>query len=84
MVRLKMAENIKVASQYVQQVIGVRSVWNVLTKQGHVRVGPTLVTDPAFLVSRTLEDFITWTNTSKIRKHIANYESTRDDYDLME
>lgn len=27
--------------------------------QGHIRVGPNVVTDPAFLVTRSMEDFIT-------------------------
>ena len=41
MFRLKMAETLKQAVTYVEQ--------------GQVRVGPEVVTDPAFLVSRTLE-----------------------------
>ena len=41
MVRLKFAENLKEAVTFVEQ--------------GHVRVGPEVVTDPAYLVSRTLE-----------------------------
>lgn len=38
-----------------------------------VRVGPEVVTDPAYLVSRGLEDFVTWTDTSAIRRHIMDY-----------
>lgn len=41
-----------------------------LIRDGHVRVGPTVVTDPAFLVTRTMEDHITWIDNSKIRRHI--------------
>ncbi|KAL0276091.1 UNVERIFIED_CONTAM: hypothetical protein PYX00_003749 [Menopon gallinae] len=59
MVRNKMAENLKAATQFVEQ--------------GHVRVGPELVKDPALLVTRNLEDFITWVNTSAIRKHVLEY-----------
>lgn len=44
-----------------------------LIEQGHVRIGPELVTDPAILVTRTLEDFVTWVDTSKIRKHVLQY-----------
>lgn len=29
--------------------------------------------DPAFLVTRNMEDFITWTDTSKIRAHVLEY-----------
>ncbi len=53
MVRLKMAENVKEACTFIEQ--------------GHVRVGPETVTDPAFHVTRTMEDFVTWVGTSNIR-----------------
>jgi len=69
MVRLKMAETVKLAAQYVEQ--------------GHVRVGPNTVTDPGFLVSRQMEDFVTWTDGSKIRRTIAKYNDKLDDYDLL-
>jgi hypothetical protein len=36
-------------------------------------VGPDLITDPAFLVTRNMEDFITWVDTSKLKRHIQNY-----------
>ena len=32
-----------------------------LIEQGHVRVGVEEVRDPAFLVTRSMEDFVTWT-----------------------
>lgn len=38
MVRSKMSENIKMATQLIEQ--------------GHVRVGPEVIKDPAFLVTR--------------------------------
>ena len=41
-----------------------------LIEQGHVRVGPELVKDPALLVTRTLEDFVTWVDNSKIKQHV--------------
>lgn len=44
-----------------------------LIEQGHVRVGTDVIKDPAFLVSRTLEDFVTWVDSSKIRKHVMEY-----------
>ncbi len=70
MVKSHMSENIRVASQFVEQ--------------GHVRVGPELVLDPAFLVNRNLEDFVTWTNSSKIRRHVLEYNESRDDFDFQE
>lgn len=51
-------------------------------EQGHVRIGPKLVTDPAFVVTRAQEDAITWTNASKIKRHVLDYNNTRDDFDL--
>eukprot|EP01135_Chromosphaera_perkinsii_P003332 Nk52_evm32s240 gene=Nk52_evmTU32s240 len=55
-----------------------------LVEQGHVRVGPERVSDPAYLVSRHMEDFITWSEGSKIKRHIENYNGTRDDYDELD
>lgn len=46
-----------------------------LIEQGHVRVGTEIVKDPAFLVSRTLEDFVTWVDSSKIRRHVMEYNN---------
>lgn len=46
-----------------------------LIDQGHVRVGTEVVKDPAYLVSRTLEDFVTWVDSSKIRKHVMEYNN---------
>lgn len=67
--KLRMAESVSQAARFVEQ--------------GHVRVGPECITNPAFLVSRQLEDWITWTEASKIRRRIADYHGERDDFDLM-
>ncbi len=69
MVRLKMAETLKEAVTFVEQ--------------GHVRVGPTVVNDPASLITRTLEDFVTWAQGSKIRRTIAQYRDEVDDFELL-
>ncbi|XP_061469298.1 U3 small nucleolar ribonucleoprotein protein IMP3 [Rhineura floridana] len=68
LLKLRMAQNMKAAVTFVEQ--------------GHVRVGPEVVTDPAFLVTRAMEDFITWTDSSRIRQHVLNYNQERDDFDL--
>lgn len=70
MVRLKMA-------QTVQQAV-------TLIEQGHVRIGPTTVLDPAVLVTRPMEDFVTWVEGSKIRHTIAKYNDQLDDFDLLQ
>ena len=67
MMRIKMAEHLKEAVTYIEQ--------------GHVRVGPEVVTDPAFLVTRNMEDFITWVDSSKIKKRVMEYNDALDDYD---
>ena len=51
--------------------------------QGHIRVGPDTVTDPAFLVTRTFEDFVTWVDTSKIKRKVMKYNDKLDDFDLL-
>ncbi|KAF8560511.1 hypothetical protein P879_09710 [Paragonimus westermani] len=66
LMRSHMAETMKAAVTFVEQ--------------GHVRVGPDVVTDPAFLVTRSMEDYITWAPQSKIRKRIEEYSGIRDDY----
>ena len=68
LVRSRMAESVKSAVSLVES--------------GHVRVGPDTVLDPAFLVPRNLEDFVTWVDSSKIRQHVMNYKDIRDDYDI--
>jgi U3 small nucleolar ribonucleoprotein protein IMP3 len=69
MVRMKMAETVKMASQYVEQ--------------GHIRVGTDTITDPAFLVTRNMEDFVTWVDSSKIKRKILKYNDKLDDFDLL-
>jgi len=68
MVRLKMAQSLRLAITYIEQ--------------GHVRVGPETVTDPAFLVTRAMEDHVTWVPTSKIRKTILKYSGQLDDFEF--
>ena len=48
-----------------------------------MRVGTETIVDPAFHVSRSMEDFVTWVNTSKIKRTVANYNDQLDDYDLL-
>ncbi|KAK1165041.1 U3 small nucleolar ribonucleoprotein IMP3 [Huso huso] len=69
MVKLRMAQNLKTAITFIEQ--------------GHVRVGPEIITDPAFLVTRNTEDFVTWVDSSKIKQHVMEYNEQRDDFDLV-
>ncbi|XP_016946908.1 U3 small nucleolar ribonucleoprotein protein IMP3 [Drosophila biarmipes] len=68
MVKLRMSEHLKAATELIEH--------------GHVRVGPEMVKDPAFLVSRNLEDFVTWVDGSKIKEHVLRYNDLRDDFQM--
>ena len=70
LVKLKMSESIREAA--------------ALIEQGHVRVGPQTVTDPAFLVTRSMEDFVTWVDTSKIKRKVLQYQDKLDDYEVLQ
>ena len=67
--RLHMAETTQTAVTWIEQ--------------GQVRVGPHVVTDPAFLVSRNMEDYVTWVDSSKIRRTVQRYNDKLDDFDLL-
>lgn len=54
-----------------------------LVEQGHVRVGTEVVTDGAYLVSRGMEDFVTWVEGSRVKKGILRYREKLDDFDLL-
>jgi U3 small nucleolar ribonucleoprotein protein IMP3 len=69
MVRLKMSETLREATQLIEH--------------GHVRVGPHVITDQAFLVTRTFEDYVTWVDSSKIKRVIMQYNDKVDDYQLL-
>ncbi|KAL1794090.1 hypothetical protein ACET3X_007511 [Alternaria dauci] len=68
MTRLRMAD-------HVQSAV-------TLVEQGHVRVGTDVVTDPAYLVTRNMEDFVTWVDSSKIKRNIMKYRDKLDDFEL--
>lgn len=69
MVRTGMVEHVKTAHKFIEQ--------------GHVRVGTDVVTDPAFLVSRGVEDFVTWVDGSKVQRQVMKYQQKLDDFDLL-
>jgi U3 small nucleolar ribonucleoprotein protein IMP3 len=55
----------------------------VIIEGGHVRVGTECITDPAYLVTRNMEDFVTWVDQSKIKRNILKYREKLDDFDLL-
>ena len=52
-------------------------------EQGHVRVGNEVIRDPAYLVSRDREDYVSWVDQSSIKRKVQKYNDELDDYDLM-
>ena len=84
--RLKMAANIKEAATYIEQarcvvVLSLSSAFSI-NDRVDIRVGPHFVTEPAFHVTRSLEDFVTWGDKSSIRRKVLKYAEQIDDYDL--
>ncbi|KAH0538121.1 Small subunit (SSU) processome component [Glutinoglossum americanum] len=69
MTRLRMCERVSEGVRFIEQ--------------GHVRVGPEVITDPAYLVTRNMEDFVTWVDSSKIKRNILKYRDKLDDFDLL-
>ncbi|ODO09651.1 hypothetical protein I350_01864 [Cryptococcus amylolentus CBS 6273] len=67
--RLKMAETVSDAVKTIEQ--------------GHIRVGPAPVTDPAMLITRGQEDFVTWVDTSARKRTVMKYNDELDDFDLL-
>ncbi|EAY12821.1 S4 domain containing protein [Trichomonas vaginalis G3] len=55
-----------------------------LVRQGHVRIGPDVVTNPATLVSKEMEDYINWAHGSKIEAHVKKFNQQYDDFDNLE
>ena len=49
-----------------------------------IRIGTEIITDPALLVTRNMEDHITWTDNSSIKKKVQMYNDKLDDYDLLD
>lgn len=64
---LKMAPNCRLACDTIHH--------------GHVRVGTSQVRDPAFLVPRSMEDYITWMPGSKIKRHVDTFNAQKDDFE---
>ena len=49
-------------------------------QHGHVMIGNEIIKDPDFLVTRRLEDHITWRDNSKILRKIEEFKNQADDY----
>ena len=78
-----MTSNDLVQFVYIEEAMLIIIKAITFIEQGHVRVGTEVVTDPAFLVTRNMEDFVTWVDSSKIKRSIMQYRDNLDDYDLL-
>lgn len=67
--RNKYTESVKEAVTYIEQ--------------SQVRVGTEIISNPGFIVTRAMEDHITWADGSKIKKKIQEYDGVVDDYDNL-
>ncbi|OHS97955.1 S4 domain containing protein [Tritrichomonas foetus] len=68
--KLRFCEKVTEADKYV--------------RQGHVKIGPDVVTDPATLVTKEMEDFIGWTHGSKIKEHVDKFNENYDTFDHLD
>jgi len=51
-------------------------------EQGQVLIGTETILNPALIISREMEDHISWAYNSKIKRKIDVYNDTVDDYDI--
>ena len=69
LVRLRMAQTIQDSAKFIEQ--------------GHIKVGPETISVPSFHVTSDMEDFITWSDSSSIRRKVLKYNDKVDDYELL-
>ncbi|KAH7830928.1 putative U3 small nucleolar ribonucleoprotein IMP3 [Monocercomonoides exilis] len=69
MVRNHMAQNLTEATAFVEQ--------------GHIRVGLDIIRDPSFLLTRQMEDYLTWADKSSIKQKIKAFNGDVDDFELL-
>lgn len=50
-------------------------------EQSQVKVGTNIINNPGFIVTRYLQDHITWADGSKIKRKLDEYKGEVDDYD---
>lgn len=61
MKKLKMVQAFSHADEFVQH--------------GHVRVGTKLINDPSVIISKSMEEYVTWVDSSKIKKKIEEFQN---------
>ena len=66
---LKYVENLRESETYIEQ--------------GHFMVGNEIIKDGDYLVSRRMEDHISWNDKSKIKRKIMKFKDELDDYEFI-
>jgi hypothetical protein len=62
----------KPSVSYVLPYFGVLPLFFVRFVRHVAHAGPNPITDPAFHVTRNMEDFITWVDSSKIKRKVVH------------
>ncbi|RMY95697.1 hypothetical protein D0861_00529 [Hortaea werneckii] len=87
MTRLRMSETVSAANKFVEQG-HVRVGTEVVTDPAFLvtraqRGNAYQDSDYANTVTRNMEDFVTWVDSSKIKRNIMKYRDKLDDFDLL-
>merc|ERR1712113_611006 len=69
LVRLKMAKTVLKA--------------NIFVKHRYIQIGLDIVTDSTIYVTKYMENFIKWSDTSKIKNKIKNFKNELDDFEIL-
>lgn len=54
-----------------------------LVEQGHVSIGPDVVSNPSTHITREMEDNIKWSVGSKVKRHTMQFQQQLDDFELQ-
>lgn len=49
-------------------------------QHGHVRLGTRIISDTSTIISRDMEEFVAWGDSSKIKRKIEEFNDEQDDY----
>lgn len=49
-------------------------------QHGHIRLGTRIINDTSTLISKAMEEYLTWSDKSKLRKKIDEFNEENDDY----
>ncbi|CAD26652.1 U3 SMALL NUCLEOLAR RIBONUCLEOPROTEIN [Encephalitozoon cuniculi GB-M1] len=69
MKRIRMVPSFKDATRFVEH--------------GHVRLGSKVVYDPSTIISKAMEDFVSWVDKSKIKRKIDEFNGELDDFNYV-